>query len=300
MNKMSSIKARGLGMKRTFLFMIVLVALAYPAGAEMYRWVDEKGTVHFTDDLSTIPERYRPDAETRKGPRETPPSGARGKSTASPLSQPPPKTSEPQGFEVPLSRRNQIMFVEVLLNGRVKRNFIVDSGASYILIDRGTAKDLGITIDEYTPFIPVTTVSDIILTPLVTLKSVQVGGAEVENVDALIYTMPTEKEGLLGNSFLGKFRMVLDSVNAKMTLYSVQGVHSPDRPGGYDRDYWAGRFRFLHYNLGVLRKLKATYERKDARTELNRVNNAIRYFENQLSDWERKASLAGVPHNWRE
>jgi len=192
------------------------------------------------------------------------------------------------------------MFVEVLLNGRVKRNFIVDSGASYTLIDRGTARDLGITIDEYTPFIPVATVSDVILTPLVTLKSIQVGQAEVENVDALIYTMPSEKEGLLGNSFLGKFRVVLDSVNGKMTLHPVKGSPSPDRPGGYDRDYWAGRFRFLHYNIGVLRKLKTSYERKDARTELNRVNNAIRYFENQLGDWERKASLAGVPHNWRE
>jgi clan AA aspartic protease (TIGR02281 family) len=192
------------------------------------------------------------------------------------------------------------MFAEVLLNGRVKRNFIVDSGASFILIDRGTARELGITIDEYTPFIPVTTVSEVILTPLVTLRSVQVGGAEVENVEALIYTMPSEKEGLLGNSFLSRFRVVLDSVNAKMTLYSVQGVPSPDRPGGYDRDYWVGRFRFLHYNLEMLKKLKASYERKDARNELNRVNNATRYFENQLSEWERKASLAGVPHQWRE
>jgi aspartyl protease family protein len=287
-------------MKRALLLIVVLIALAYPAGAEMYRWVDEKGTVHFTDDVSKIPEKYRPDAETRKGPKEPPPPGARGKSTVSPLSQPSPKTSESQGFEVPLARKNQIMFVEVLLNGRVKRNFIVDSGASFILIDRGTARELGITIDEYTPFIPVTTVSEVILTPLVTLKSVQVGGAEVENVEALIYTMPSEKEGLLGNSFLSRFRVVLDSVNAKMTLYSVQGVPSPDRPGGYDRDYWVGRFRFLHYNLEMLKKLKASYERKDARAELNRVNNATRYFENQLSEWERKASLAGVPHQWRE
>jgi clan AA aspartic protease (TIGR02281 family) len=297
---MSSIKSMGLGMNRALLLILVLVALASPAGAEMYRWVDEKGTVHFTDDLSTIPEKYRPDAETRKGPRETTSPGARGKSLTFPPSQPPPKTSEAQGFEVPLSRRNQIMFVEVLLNGRVKRNFIVDSGASYVLIDRGTARELGLTIDGYTPFIPVTTVSEVILTPLVTLKSVQVGGAEVENVEALIYTMPAGKDGLLGNSFLGRFRMVLDSVSTKMTLYSVQGVPSPDRPGGYASDYWVGRFRFLHYNLEMLKKLKASYERKDARTELNRVNNAIRYFENQLSEWERKASLAGVPHQWRE
>jgi clan AA aspartic protease (TIGR02281 family) len=182
----------------------------------------------------------------------------------------------------------------------MKRNFVVDTGASFTLIDRETAKDLGITVDEYTPFIPISTASDIILTPLVTLKSVQVGQAEVENVDALIYNMPAQKEGLLGNSFLGSFRVVLDSVNSKMTLYPAHGVPSPDRPGGYDKDYWVSRFRYLHYNLEMLKKLKDTYERKDARIELNRVNNAIRFFGNQLSEWERKASFAGVPHNWRE
>jgi hypothetical protein len=85
-----------------------------------------------------------------------------------------------------------------------------------------------------------------------------------------------------------------------MTLHPAQGVPSPDRPGGYDKDYWVSRFRYLHYNLEMLKKLKATYESKDARMELNRVNNAIRFFGNQLSEWERKASFAGVPHNWRE
>jgi len=74
----------------------------------------------------------------------------------------------------------------------------------------------------------------------------------------------------------------------------------PDRPGGYDKDYWGSRFRYLHYNLEMLKKLKTTYESKDARIELNRVNNAIRFFGNQLSEWERKASFAVVPHNWRE
>ncbi len=75
------------------------------------------------------------------------------------------------------------MVAEVLLNGKVKRHFVVDSGASFTLINRQSARELGITIDEYTPFIPVSTVSGVILTPLVTLKSVQVGKAEVENVE---------------------------------------------------------------------------------------------------------------------
>ena len=286
-------------MDRTLLVTIVLIALASPASAQMYKWTDEKGTVHFTDDPSNIPEKYRPDTETRKGPTEPPSPGTKERQTPSPP-QPVTKIPESKGFEIALSRRNQIMFAEALLNRRLKRNFVVDTGASFTLIDRSTASDLGITVDEYTPFIPVATASNVILTPLVTLKSVLVGQAEVENVDALVYTMPAESKGLLGNSFLGNFRVVLDSVNSKMTLYPAQGVPSSDRPGGYDKDYWVSRFRYLHYNLEVLNKLRATYERKDARIELNRVNNAIRFFENQLNEWERKASYSGVPHNWRE
>ena len=33
---------------------------------EIYRWTDEKGTTHFTDDASTIPEKYRKEAEEKK------------------------------------------------------------------------------------------------------------------------------------------------------------------------------------------------------------------------------------------
>jgi len=289
-----------LEVKSLVLLLMALTLLATPGYGEMYKWVDEKGTVYFTDDPSKIPEKYRTDSETRKIPKEVPASQMRGKQATSSPSQSIPKPSEPQGFEVSLSRKQQVMFVEAFLNGKTKRSFVVDTGASYTVIDSGTANELGIVVDENTPFIPVSTVSDVILTPLVTLKSVQVGKAEAEDVDALIYTMPTAKEGLLGNSFLSKFRVVIDPLNSKMTLYSAQGVPSPDRPGGYDRDYWVARFRFIHYNLEVLRKLKATYERRDARSELSRINNAIRHFENQLGEWERKASFAGVPHNWRE
>ena len=37
---------------------------------EVYRWTDEKGTVHFTDDLSIIPEQYLDQVIKRKSPAE--------------------------------------------------------------------------------------------------------------------------------------------------------------------------------------------------------------------------------------
>jgi clan AA aspartic protease (TIGR02281 family) len=282
--------------KVVILFIVILVVLASPSDGEMYKWVDEQGTVHFADDLSKVPENYRQDAETRKTPKEIPSTEMREKPTMLSI----PKTSKPEGIEVNLLRRHELLLVEVLLNNRVRQHFIVDSGASFTLISRKTAMELGLTIDENTPIIPVATVNDVILTPLVTLKSLRVGNAEVENVEALVYTMASDKEGLLGNSFLNKFRVVLDSVSGKMALYPLQGEPSPDRPGGYGKDYWVGQFRFYNRNLMELKKLKTNHESRGLRSELNRVNNTIRYFENQLNELDRRASFAGVPRNWRE
>jgi len=259
--------------------------------------VEEKGKNHFTDDLSKIPEKYREEAETRKPPQET----TAPKSQEMPQSPLPTRIAEPEGITVDLVRSGEVSLTEVVLNERIKQYFIVDTGASFTVISREAAKELGITIDENTPFIPITTASSVIFNPLVTLRSIRVGEAEIENVDVLVHNLPGRSAGLLGNSFLSKFKVVLDSVNGKLTLYSLQGTPSPDRPGGYGRDFWVSQFRLYTGVLDELNKMKRRYEgRGGSSSELVRVNNAIRYFENQLSELERKASLAGVPRNWRQ
>ena len=282
---------------RLILFLIIMLAFFVPSSyGEMYKWVDEKGTVHFTDDPSSIPEKYRQDAETRTPPKET--------STSQPQELPKsslsPKESEPQGITVDIRRKGELLFSEVVLNGATKKYLIVDTGASFTLINRLTAKELGITEDENTPYIRAASVSGVISVPLVTLRSVRVGDAEVENVETVIYPMAASGDGLLGNSFLNKFKVVIDSNNGKMTLYPMKGIPSPEFPGGYSKDYWVGQFRFYNQNLEELRRQKVKIESQGAKGELVRVNNAIRFFENQLSELERKASFAGVPRNWRE
>lgn len=54
-------------MKEKAILLIIAITLTIAMGgygvrlglAETYKWVDEKGAVHFTDDLSQVPERYR-------------------------------------------------------------------------------------------------------------------------------------------------------------------------------------------------------------------------------------------------
>jgi len=287
-------------MRYAFLLAILIVVVGFSAYGEMYKWVDKKGTVHFTDDLSKVPEEFRSDAESRKMDKELSAPVLEEKPASIPV---PQKPSEPIGFEVPIKIKGEVAVVEVILNGQEKHEFTVDTGASFTNISWKMAKDLDITIDENTPFLPVATASDIIFNPLVTVRSMRVEKAVVESVDVLINDLPGDKGGLLGNSFLYKFKVVLDPINGKMTLFPLQGEPSPDRPGGYGKDYWVSRFNFYHKGLDWLNKLKASYERQESLSEkvkLNRVKNAIKYFENQLSEFDRKASFASVPRNWRD
>ncbi len=53
---------------------IILVTIFLPTpflfSGEVYRWIDEKGTVHFTDDASKIPEEHSEQAERIEVPEE--------------------------------------------------------------------------------------------------------------------------------------------------------------------------------------------------------------------------------------
>jgi hypothetical protein len=53
-----------------FLFFVFFLRPPVSFTAEIYRWTDEKGTVHFTDDPTHIPERYSTQGEKVHAPEE--------------------------------------------------------------------------------------------------------------------------------------------------------------------------------------------------------------------------------------
>ncbi len=91
-----------------------------PALADIYRWTDEAGSPHFTDDLSSIPERYRGQAQDIL--KTPPPSGKPGLSTiGGPSPRPPVHASPPpragedgEGGDSPSPRDDQEVQAEQL------------------------------------------------------------------------------------------------------------------------------------------------------------------------------------------
>jgi len=69
------------------LFFGLFLITPYLSSEEVYRWTDEKGTIHFTDDFSKVPEKFRREAEgidltgeRGQGDREISESGKSGES----------------------------------------------------------------------------------------------------------------------------------------------------------------------------------------------------------------------------
>lgn len=105
------------------------------------------------------------------------------------------------------------------LNGTVRQKFIIDTGATLSTIPAGTARDLGIRIDQNNPIRIFYTAGGVQKAPEVVLTSLRIGEWVIHDVKALVVDLPQQPElGLLGLNYLNKFRMNLNSEQGILTL----------------------------------------------------------------------------------
>jgi len=57
-------------MKNLFLILLFILFSTGISNAQVYKWVDEKGVFHFTDDMMQVPEKYRSQIEKMGLPEE--------------------------------------------------------------------------------------------------------------------------------------------------------------------------------------------------------------------------------------
>lgn len=187
--------------------LVVIFSAPSLSAADLFRWVDERGVVHFTDNPHNIPERHKAGA-TRIKAREAPPS------------QQPSKPMFLDKATIPLQRKGQVVIVQGRVNEKASANFIVDTGASYTMISRAMAKELDIDIEKKLPTVPFQTANGVIQAPLVTLESIDIGGMQVKDLTAAVHDVFPDPSvtGLLGLNFLGNFRMEIDTDKGFLVL----------------------------------------------------------------------------------
>ena len=190
----------------TLLIGSLLLGTAPSSAAEYYRWVDQNGVVHFTDNLQNVPEKQR-------GP------AARITAIENPVTAEPVKTA-PVKASIPIEKHGQIVVIQAILNNKRSAKFVVDTGATYTMISSAVAKDLDIDLTQNQRTMPFQTANGLIQAPLTNLDSITVGGMEIKNLTAAVHDAVPDPQvaGLLGLNFLSNFRMDIDTQKGLLHL----------------------------------------------------------------------------------
>ncbi len=268
--------------------------------AEIYRWTDGQGREHFTQDLNQVPPSKRPAAKQQAGAslgpgrvsRYTitmPASPARPRAT--PAAAPPKKV-----YRIPVQRAGTSMMVNARLNNSVNATFLIDTGASDVLMPQAVADQLGLEVGPETRTKRYTTANGMVEHPVVMLRSVSLGGAEVRNVPASI--SPHMSVGLLGLSFFNHFTYEIDAARGIVTLVPNGLEEAGGIRGGRSEAQWRAEYKNLHY-----RRLAAQSEKErtppNHSREHRRLEEVVEELDRQEEILEAEADQARVPMVWR-
>jgi clan AA aspartic protease (TIGR02281 family) len=278
----------------TVIAVLLCAGLAAPAAsAEIYRWTDSQGRLHFSQDIAKVPkaERARARREARRQ-RAHDPLQVYQRGASSGRRVPAARAGGSQRtMRIPFERHGTLMRVEVLLNGRVRAPFFIDTGASGVSIPWSVARELGLSVTDETPRIEVRTANGIVSEPVVNLDSIQLGPARVENLRAAI--SGSMAIGLLGGTFFNNYVYQVDAAAGVITLKPNAHIR-----GGVNQSQWRDRFDKIREPLSRLEAYldKGGFMDKGRVRELEDHRGKLRA---AFAELERDANMAGVPRGWR-
>lgn len=121
---------------------------------------------------------------------------------------------------IPLEASRGVWVALVTLNGGPTGRFLVDTGASVTLVSPRLARQLALSSQPDVAPTALHTVAGPTTGASTTLASIRLGEAEARNVPAVIHDPGIDLDGILGNSFLGRFVLTLDADRKLLHLRS--------------------------------------------------------------------------------
>jgi clan AA aspartic protease (TIGR02281 family) len=112
---------------------------------------------------------------------------------------------------VPIEPSRGVWVAQVVLNDARTGRFLVDTGASVMLVSPMLAVSLGLPLTGSSGSTELHTVAGPTAGPSATLASVRLGAAEARNVPVVVHEPGLGLDGILGNTFLGRFTVTLDA-----------------------------------------------------------------------------------------
>jgi clan AA aspartic protease (TIGR02281 family) len=274
------------------------------ASAEIYKWKDEQGRLHFAQDLSQVPAEYRSQAKqgqvkTGSGPQiqhyEGPPA-ARSPDPSRSSGRGSRKAGSQEVYRIPVERTGSTMKVNVRLNDQVTAPFFIDTGASDVLLPEWVARDLGLDLENgRTAFYG--TANGVVQQHLVTLDSVDLGGARAEKIPAAVSA--SMSVGLLGLSFFNHFRYDFDPGSGIVTLRPNGLAEAGQIRGGRSEPQWRSQFDALARRRRAVEKA-IDAANPNASLRKGELDAALEEVDRQIQLLEDEADDARVPMQWRD
>src|SRR3989338_1161966 len=127
---------------------------------------------------------------------------------------------EPQ--TVPVTTDRSALFVEAVINGRLKARLLVDTGASDVLLTRQAARDLGLDLDPRRTVMTQVADGRFVKSIYHKLDSIRIQDSEARGVNANVLMEDAPEigfgDGLLGMSFLSRFNFSVNSKDNQLIL----------------------------------------------------------------------------------
>ncbi|MEK7363611.1 MAG: aspartyl protease family protein [candidate division NC10 bacterium] len=195
-------------MRRFRLLLILLALLAGPvaAPAQMVRWIDDQGRVHYSEGLDSVPERYRATAKPLALPTSPPAPEARQPG-------PPP----PGVTKIPFKPGSPIL-VSAKINGGGPVTLMLDTGADTTVVNPLALWRLGIST-WFAPRAEIRGATGTTSVDIVRVQSIEVGEAKAGPLVIVAHDIDFKNaDGLLGRDFLNHFNVNIDSAAGIVTL----------------------------------------------------------------------------------
>lgn len=195
-------------MRRLGSLLIFLALLAGPVGtqAQMVRWTDDQGRVHYSEGLDSVPERSRATARPLLFP--TTPSAPAAREPGAP----PPGVTK-----IPFKPGSPII-VNAKVNGGGPITLMLDTGADTTVINPLALWRLGIST-WFAPRAEIRGATGSTNVDIVRVQSIEVGEAKAGPLIVIAHDIEfKEVDGLLGRDFLNHFNVNIDSAASVVTL----------------------------------------------------------------------------------
>jgi hypothetical protein len=187
-----------------------LPLLVAPASAQMFRWTDDQGGVHYTQGVDSVPERFRAKAQMMALPERAPAAAA---SPAAGEGAPAATTTT----KIPFTPGKPIM-VSAKVNGGGPANLVLDTGASVTVINPRVLASMGIGSGRALrgSVKGATGSADVLFVPV---ESIEVGNVRSGPLRVAAHDVDlAQGDGLLGRDFLDQFTVTIDSTAGTVTI----------------------------------------------------------------------------------